>query len=75
MDMNFGMRAEKRELLGRVAAMVRDEERCIRCALCVKRCPYDAITMVIQMRMTPTPTTDNPAPSPNDPGRKRKRTR
>ena len=27
------------------AAMVLDEERCIRCALCVKRCPYDAITM------------------------------
>lgn len=27
------------------AAMVIDEERCIRCALCVKRCPYDAITM------------------------------
>src|SRR5687768_6595130 len=25
------------------AAMVLDEERCIRCALCVKRCPYDAI--------------------------------
>ncbi len=25
MDMNFGMRAEKRDLLGRVAAMVRDE--------------------------------------------------
>jgi NADPH-dependent glutamate synthase beta subunit-like oxidoreductase/ferredoxin len=27
------------------AAMVLDEELCIRCALCVKRCPYDAITM------------------------------
>ena len=27
------------------AAMVIDEERCIRCALCVKRCPFDAITM------------------------------
>jgi formate dehydrogenase major subunit len=26
-------------------AMVLDEERCIRCALCVKRCPFDAITM------------------------------
>jgi NADPH-dependent glutamate synthase beta subunit-like oxidoreductase len=26
-------------------AMVLDEERCIRCALCVQRCPYDAITM------------------------------
>jgi len=27
------------------SAMVIDEERCIRCALCVKRCPFDAITM------------------------------
>ncbi|HEX8938694.1 MAG TPA: FAD-dependent oxidoreductase [Candidatus Limnocylindrales bacterium] len=27
------------------AAMLLDEERCIRCALCVKRCPFDAITM------------------------------
>jgi len=27
------------------AVMILDEERCIRCALCVKRCPYDAITM------------------------------
>ena len=27
------------------AAMVLDEELCIRCALCVKRCPFDAITM------------------------------
>src|SRR5262245_45615971 len=27
------------------AAMILDEERCIRCALCVKRCRFDAITM------------------------------
>jgi len=26
-------------------AMILDEERCIRCALCIKRCPFDAITM------------------------------
>ena len=26
-------------------AMLLDEGRCIRCALCVKRCPFDAITM------------------------------
>jgi formate dehydrogenase (NADP+) beta subunit len=27
------------------AAMILDEELCIRCAVCVKRCPFDAITM------------------------------
>ena len=29
----------------RGAAMVLDEERCIRCALCARRCPNQAITM------------------------------
>jgi ferredoxin len=26
-------------------AIVKDEDRCIRCALCAMRCPTDAITM------------------------------
>ncbi len=43
---------ERRALAGEVganglplAAMVKDEERCIRCGLCASRCPTDAMTM------------------------------
>jgi ferredoxin len=31
--------------LSGVSAIVKDEERCIRCGLCAERCPVDAITM------------------------------
>jgi len=31
--------------LGGASAIVKDEEKCIRCALCAERCPVDAITM------------------------------
>ena len=27
------------------SAILKDEDRCIRCALCAMRCPVDAITM------------------------------
>jgi NAD-dependent dihydropyrimidine dehydrogenase PreA subunit len=27
------------------SAILKDEDRCIRCALCAQRCPVDAITM------------------------------
>ncbi|MBI2182730.1 MAG: 4Fe-4S binding protein, partial [Deltaproteobacteria bacterium] len=27
------------------SAILKDEDRCIRCALCVARCPADAISM------------------------------
>jgi len=32
-------------LLEENSAILKDEDRCIRCALCVKRCPADAIAM------------------------------
>ena len=31
--------------LGENSAILKDEDRCIRCALCAQRCPADAITM------------------------------
>lgn len=33
------------EELADMSAIVKDEEKCIRCALCAERCPVDAITM------------------------------
>ncbi len=34
-----------KEPTGSGSAIIKDEERCIRCSLCAKRCPVDAITM------------------------------
>ncbi|HET6364995.1 MAG TPA: 4Fe-4S binding protein [Nitrospirota bacterium] len=30
---------------GTGSAIIKDEDRCIRCGLCARRCPVDAITM------------------------------
>ncbi len=40
----LGTRYES-ENLSEMSAIVKDEERCIRCALCAERCPVDAISM------------------------------
>jgi NADPH-dependent glutamate synthase beta subunit-like oxidoreductase len=55
--------AERAELAARaqahglpLSAMIKDDERCIRCGLCALRCPTDAMTMErfqIQERFTP----------------------
>lgn len=34
-----------KEPVGTGSAIIKDEDRCIRCGLCAKRCPVDAITM------------------------------
>jgi NADPH-dependent glutamate synthase beta subunit-like oxidoreductase len=43
-----------------LSAMIKDDERCIRCGLCAIRCPTDAMTMerfTITERLTPVVTT------------------
>ena len=40
-DLEFGELAD----LEQNSAILKDEDRCIRCALCVERCPADAIAM------------------------------
>jgi formate dehydrogenase (NADP+) beta subunit len=46
-DLDVAIAAELGESADRVenSAILKDEDRCIRCALCAHRCPVDAITM------------------------------
>ncbi len=32
---------------GMLSAMIKDDEKCIRCGLCAVRCPTDAMTMEV----------------------------
>jgi ferredoxin len=41
----IGATLDGEEDLGAHSAILKDEDRCIRCALCEMRCPSDAITM------------------------------
>jgi NAD-dependent dihydropyrimidine dehydrogenase PreA subunit len=51
LELNDGLSAAIENSLGADAdlqdhsAILKDEDRCIRCALCAQRCPADAITM------------------------------
>ena len=56
-----------RSLLGQAAAessaIIKDEDRCIRCGLCAERCPTTAITMerfLFAKEWTPCPLPTNP---------------
>jgi NADPH-dependent glutamate synthase beta subunit-like oxidoreductase len=61
--------AERAELLARaeadglpLSAMIKDDDRCIRCGLCAVRCPTDAMTMErfqIQERLARAPAQEN----------------
>jgi ferredoxin len=60
--------ASARELLGQdsgdATAILKDEDRCIRCGLCAERCPTQAITMerfLFSKEWMPCPTSTNPA--------------
>jgi NADPH-dependent glutamate synthase beta subunit-like oxidoreductase len=60
--------AERAEDLGLpVAAMIKDDDRCIRCGLCAIRCPTDAMTMErfqITERFAAASAAGNPAATP-----------
>jgi ferredoxin len=50
-----------------LSAMVKDDERCIRCGLCAVRCPTDAMTMekfTITERLVPSGTHPGEAGAP-----------
>jgi formate dehydrogenase (NADP+) beta subunit len=40
----YGVSADELRV-GQASAIIKNEEKCIRCALCAERCPTDAITM------------------------------
>jgi ferredoxin len=51
-----------------LAAMIKDDERCIRCGLCAVRCPTDAMTMerfsITEQLLPPGADRVEAAPSP-----------
>ena len=55
-----------------LSAMVKDDDRCLRCGLCAIRCPTDAMTMekfTVTERLVPTSGPDADASAPMQAGR------
>jgi ferredoxin len=70
-ELSAAIRDQLGDAAAESSAIIKDEERCIRCALCAQRCPTTAITMErfeFAKEWKPCPTRNLPIPGSIRPG-------